>query len=133
GRHTAREPADVAALPRRRVGADRAGAAGGDHRPVPRPAAVLPAGVGRVHQLSPARRAASGAAGRRDRRRIMTETLVAILAAAIAAGTPLVYAALGELITERSGVLNLGVEGMMLVGAVAGFAATVATGNPWAG
>lgn len=63
----------------------------------------------------------------------MTETLVAILAAAIAAGTPLVYAALGELITERSGVLNLGVEGMMLVGAVAGFAATVATGNPWAG
>ncbi len=63
----------------------------------------------------------------------MTQTLVAIVAAAIAAGTPLVYAALGELIAEKSGVLNLGVEGMMLVGAVAGFAATVATGNPWLG
>jgi simple sugar transport system permease protein len=63
----------------------------------------------------------------------MTPTLVAIVAAAIAAGTPLVYAALGELIAEKSGVLNLGVEGMMLMGAVAGFAATVATGNPWLG
>ena len=61
------------------------------------------------------------------------ETLVAILAAAIAAGTPLVFAALGELVTEKSGVLNLGVEGMMLIGAVAGFAATVASGNPWLG
>lgn len=63
----------------------------------------------------------------------MTETLVAILAAAIAAGTPIVYAALGELVVEKSGVLNLGVEGMMLVGAVAGFAATVASGSPWPG
>jgi simple sugar transport system permease protein len=63
----------------------------------------------------------------------MTATLVAIVAAAIAAGTPLVYAALGELLAERSGVLNLGVEGMMLVGAVAGFAATATTGNPWLG
>ena len=61
------------------------------------------------------------------------DTLVAILAAAIAAGTPLVFAALGELVTEKSGVLNLGVEGMMLVGAVAGFAATAASGNPWLG
>lgn len=63
----------------------------------------------------------------------MSQTLVAILAAAIAAGTPIVFAALGELITEKSGVLNLGVEGMMLVGAVAGFAVTAATGNPWFG
>lgn len=63
----------------------------------------------------------------------MTETLIAIFAAAVAAGTPIVFAALGELITEKSGVLNLGVEGMMLVGAVAGFAGTVATGNPWIG
>jgi simple sugar transport system permease protein len=61
------------------------------------------------------------------------ETVIAILAAAIAAGTPLVFAALGELVTEKSGVLNLGVEGMMLVGAVAGFAATAASGNPWLG
>lgn len=61
------------------------------------------------------------------------EYLVSILVATIAAGTPLVFAALGELVTEKSGVLNLGVEGMMLVGAIAAFAATVATGNPWVG
>ncbi|MBT9135647.1 MAG: hypothetical protein DDT34_00707 [Firmicutes bacterium] len=58
---------------------------------------------------------------------------VAILTAAITAGTPLLYAALGELLAERAGVLNLGVEGMMLVGAVAGFMTTAATANPWLG
>jgi general nucleoside transport system permease protein len=47
--------------------------------------------------------------------------LVVVLAAAVVYGTPLLYAALGELLAERSGVLNLGVEGMMLVGAVMGF------------
>jgi general nucleoside transport system permease protein len=47
--------------------------------------------------------------------------LVVVLAAAVTYGTPLLYAALGELLAERSGVLNLGVEGMMLVGAVMGF------------
>jgi ABC-type uncharacterized transport system permease subunit len=47
--------------------------------------------------------------------------LVIILVSAVVYGTPLVYAALGELLAERSGVLNLGVEGMMLVGAVMGF------------
>ena len=63
----------------------------------------------------------------------MTDNIVPILAAAIAAGTPLVFAALGELVTAKSGVLNLGVEGMMLVGAIAGFAAASATGNLWLG
>ena len=51
-------------------------------------------------------------------------------AAAIVAGTPLLYAILGEIITERSGQLNLGVEGMMLMGAVMGFWAAVKTGSP---
>jgi general nucleoside transport system permease protein len=47
--------------------------------------------------------------------------VVVIVAAAVLYGTPLLFAALGELLAERSGVLNLGVEGMMLVGAVMGF------------
>jgi simple sugar transport system permease protein len=51
----------------------------------------------------------------------------ALIASALAAAVPLILAALGELVAERAGVLNLGVEGMMLVGALAGFAA-VATG-----
>ncbi len=57
------------------------------------------------------------------------DTLIAILVATVGAGTPLVFAALGELITEKSGVLNLGVEGMMLVGAVAGFIAAAESGS----
>lgn len=56
-----------------------------------------------------------------------------ILAAMLAAATPLLFAALGELVVEKSGVLNLGVEGMMLVGAVCGFAVTVKTGSSTAG
>lgn len=55
---------------------------------------------------------------------------IAIVVATVEAGTPLALAALGELVVERSGVLNLGVEGMMLVGAICGFATAVATGNP---
>jgi general nucleoside transport system permease protein len=47
--------------------------------------------------------------------------LVVLIASGVAYGTPLLYASLGELLAERSGVLNLGVEGMMLVGAVMGF------------
>ena len=47
--------------------------------------------------------------------------LVVVIASGIAYGTPLLFASLGELLAERSGVLNLGVEGMMLVGAVMGF------------
>ncbi|WP_258867976.1 ABC transporter permease [Alkalilimnicola ehrlichii] len=58
-----------------------------------------------------------------------TELMIAILASTAAAATPLVYAALGELVTERAGVLNLGLEGMMLVGAIVGFAGAVTTGN----
>jgi simple sugar transport system permease protein len=56
-----------------------------------------------------------------------------LLLATLGAATPLVYAALGELVTERAGVLNLGVEGMMVLGALAAFAAGTATGNLWLG
>lgn len=59
--------------------------------------------------------------------------LVSILSAAIRAGTPLFFAAAGEIIVERSGILNLGVEGLMLVGALAGFITTYFTENPWLG
>lgn len=59
--------------------------------------------------------------------------IVAILATAITAGTPILYASLGELITERAGILNLGVEGIMLTGAVSGFICAYTTANPWLG
>ncbi len=49
------------------------------------------------------------------------------------AATPLLLAAMGEVVVERSGVLNLGVEGMMVMGAVCGFAAGYLTGSPWIG
>lgn len=52
------------------------------------------------------------------------------LAAAVVAGTPLLFATVGELITEKSGSLNLGVEGMMLMGACIGFVVGLSTGNP---
>ena len=57
----------------------------------------------------------------------------AILLSVITAATPLVLAAIGELVTERSGVLNLGVEGMMIMGAVSAFAITQITGSPYLG
>ena len=57
----------------------------------------------------------------------------AILLTIITAATPLVISALGELVTERAGVLNLGVEGMMVMGAVSAFAATAITGSPYVG
>ncbi|MEO9615022.1 MAG: ABC transporter permease [Nitratireductor sp.] len=57
----------------------------------------------------------------------------AILLTIATAATPLLLAAIGELVVERSGVLNLGVEGMMLMGAVAGFGMALTTGQPWLG
>ena len=61
------------------------------------------------------------------------DLIVNIMLGIIIAATPLVFAAIGELVVEKSGVLNLGVEGMMIVGAVAGFAATIETGSFLAG
>lgn len=54
-----------------------------------------------------------------------------ILHAGAATGTVLLFATVGELFTERAGVLNLGVEGMMLIGAMAAFSVAVNIGNPW--
>ena len=61
------------------------------------------------------------------------DIVVATTAATIQAGTPILFATLGEIITEKSGVLNLGVEGMMLIGAFCGFFITKITGNPYLG
>lgn len=58
-----------------------------------------------------------------------SDLLIAFLASTAGAATPLVVASMGELVTERSGVLNLGMEGMMLVGAVTGFGVTLTTGS----
>ncbi len=55
---------------------------------------------------------------------------VALFVGLVAAATPLLFAAIGELVVEKSGVLNLGVEGMMIVGAICGFATAVKTGSP---
>ncbi|MEM6973164.1 MAG: ABC transporter permease [Pseudomonadota bacterium] len=57
----------------------------------------------------------------------------AFVASVLVATTPFLFAGLGELVAERTGVLNLGVEGMMLVGAVTAFAAALTTGNPYIG
>lgn len=59
--------------------------------------------------------------------------IMAVLVTGIISGTPLLFAALGELISEKAGVMNLGVEGMMLMGAVTGFAVDVYTHSQWAG
>lgn len=56
--------------------------------------------------------------------------IVVLIATLMAASTPVLLAATGELVAEKAGVLNLGVEGMMIMGAVGGFAAAVATGSP---
>ncbi len=56
-----------------------------------------------------------------------------LLAALVIAATPILLAAIGELVVEKAGVLNLGVEGMMIVGAVCGFATAVETGSPLLG
>ncbi|MBF51623.1 MAG: ABC transporter permease [Confluentimicrobium sp.] len=56
-----------------------------------------------------------------------------LLASLMVAATPILLAGIGELVVEKSGVLNLGVEGMMITGAICGFAVAVATGNPAVG
>jgi simple sugar transport system permease protein len=59
--------------------------------------------------------------------------LEAVLVGAVVGGTCIVFAGLGEIIAERSGVINLGVEGSMLCGALAAYAVGIGTGSPWLG
>ncbi len=61
------------------------------------------------------------------------DLIIAILSRTLVAGTPLLLATIGEIIAERSGVYNLGVEGLMSVGAVVAFGVTYSTSNPWFG
>lgn len=63
----------------------------------------------------------------------MTELIVPLLAATVQSGTPVLFATLGEMFTEKGGILNLGVEGMMSVAAFAAFVTAYMTGSPWLG
>ena len=63
----------------------------------------------------------------------MLDIIVSVLTRTIVAGTPLLLATLGEITTERSGVMNLGLEGLMSAGAVTAFIVTFNTGSPWLG
>ena len=58
---------------------------------------------------------------------------ILLVASLMVAATPILLAAIGELVVERAGVLNLGVEGMMITGAICGFTVAVETGSPWLG
>jgi ABC-type uncharacterized transport system permease subunit len=58
---------------------------------------------------------------------------IIILQAGVASGTVLLFATIGEIFAERAGVLNLGLEGMMLIGAMSGISTALSTGNPWLG
>jgi general nucleoside transport system permease protein len=64
---------------------------------------------------------------------MLLELAIPLLAAAVQSGTPILYATIGEMFTERSGVLNLGVEGMMIIGALAAFWVSMVTGSPLLG
>lgn len=63
----------------------------------------------------------------------MSDLLGSIVARGLVAATPLLLGTIGEILSERAGVMNLGVEGMMAVGAVGGFGIAMATGSPWLG
>jgi simple sugar transport system permease protein len=63
----------------------------------------------------------------------LEDIIVSVAQRTLVAGTPLLLGTIGEVICERSGILNLGVEGVMAVGAVTAFIVTFVTGNPWLG
>ncbi|MCK5249862.1 MAG: ABC transporter permease [Spirochaetaceae bacterium] len=63
----------------------------------------------------------------------MLDIIVSVLTRTIIAGTPLLIATLGEIVSERGGIINLGIEGLMSAGAVTAFIVTFTTGSPWLG
>ncbi|CAB1078553.1 ABC transporter permease [Alkalispirochaeta odontotermitis] len=63
----------------------------------------------------------------------MEDIIISVAQRTLVAGTPLLLGTVGEVICERSGILNLGVEGVMAIGAVTAFIVTFVTGNPWLG
>src|SRR6266853_139490 len=59
--------------------------------------------------------------------------LIGVLAGAVRGGTPFLLVSLGECLTEKSGKINLGLEGVLLLGAMSAYAVSYKTGNPWVG
>ncbi len=110
------------------LGQSRLGSAQRLDRSVPGAAALPAARLRHVHQLSRALGAGTPAP---DGGGVMSGEIALLIAATIASGTPLALAGLGLLINEKAGVLNLGAEGMMLVAAIAGFAAAFHSGSQW--
>ena len=119
-------------LSRRRGGAGDARHLRQDRQGVPGHPAVLHSRLRHPDPLSHPLRKPSCAPGRGGGVTHM-EGLESVILTIITASTPLLLAAIGELVVERSGVLNLGVEGMMVMGAVCGFGAAFATGSPLLG
>jgi ABC-type uncharacterized transport system permease subunit len=75
----------------------------------------------------------SGTPTRRERRAMNPALIAGVVASAVMSGTSLLYATLGEIVGERAGIVNLGLEGIMLIGAASGFAATALTASPYLG
>ena len=113
-----------------------------DRRHLPGDDAVLHPGERHPGPLPPAgrsRRRRARAGRGRERRHEPRDFIIDAIVTVVGVTTPILLAATGELVVEKSGVLNLGVEGMMLIGAITGFAVTFAIGPdprrlaPWVG
>src|SRR5271165_2417259 len=139
GRRLLRRPHPRGDLCRRTGRPDGGSCARGDRRHLPGDHAVLHPGKRHPRPLSAANRPRRAARRRRGSAGVTLDFIIDAIVTVIGVTTPILLAATGELIVEKSGVLNLGVEGMMLVGAVTGFAVTLNSGDalgdwaPWVG
>ncbi|CAN0581475.1 unnamed protein product, partial [Laminaria digitata] len=125
-RRSVRRIIDGADVSGRRFGTDHDEPAERGHRRVPGDVAVLPAGVRCAYQIPRVFRCAKNQDGGSG---MSVDWLIPALLTIVTAATPLVFAAVGEVVVEKAGVLNLGVEGMMIIGAIAAFATAVTTGS----